>query len=196
MDAAPCSTSRKHMAETTPAMIIEEIVDDHEWLRVADPNWADPLDSTFAASRGGRWNPPNSYRVLYLNEDVVTARLNLRAFVAPWPYEPEDLRPDTAPVLVGARLPSSLRAVDIHSPTGVTAVGLPGTYPVDDNGQTVSHAVCQPIGVQAKEAQTDGIRCRCAQSPSGEGRELAWFPTENATPEKSSTTPYAKWYWG
>ncbi len=59
-------------------VVIEDIVEDHEWLRVADPSWVDPLDSTFAATAGGRWNPPDSFRVLYLNEDVVTARLNLR----------------------------------------------------------------------------------------------------------------------
>jgi len=36
--------------------------------------------------------PARSWRTLYVNEDLVTARLNLRAFIADWPYEPEDLR--------------------------------------------------------------------------------------------------------
>ena len=29
-----------------------------DYLRVADPAWADPLDGRFSARRGGRWNPP------------------------------------------------------------------------------------------------------------------------------------------
>ena len=73
----------------------------HVWWRLADPSWANPLDPDFARRRGGRWNPPDRFPVLYLNEDLVTARLNLRTFTAEWPYEPEDLRDDTGPVLIG-----------------------------------------------------------------------------------------------
>jgi len=83
----------------------ESLTDGFVWWRIADPAWADPLDPRFAQQRGGRWNPPDSFPTLYLNEDIVTARLNLRAFIAAWPYEPEDLRDDTGPMLVGATLP-------------------------------------------------------------------------------------------
>ena len=76
------------------------------WLRVADPAWADPLDPGFAQRSGQRWNPPDSFAALYLNEDVVTARINLRLFIGPLPYGPEDLRDDTGPVLVHAVLPA------------------------------------------------------------------------------------------
>ena len=74
----------------------------HVWWRIASFRWSDPLDPTFAQRHGGRWNPPESFRTLYLNQDHVTARLNLRYFIADWPYVPEDLRSDTGPVLVGA----------------------------------------------------------------------------------------------
>ena len=193
----PCSTFHRHMGDIGAELVIEDIVEDHEWLRVADPSWVDPLDSTFAATAGGRWNPPDSFRVLYLNEDVVTARLNLRTFVSPWPYEPEDFRVDTGPVLVGARLPSAQRAIDVHSPAGVKAVGLPASYPIDDSGATVSHNDCQPIGAEANRLGLDGVRCRGAQSPSGEGRELAWFPKDDGgVPTLASRTSYSDWYWG
>ena len=79
----------------------ERLPDDHCWWRIADPAWRDPLDPTFAQQRGGRWNPPDSFPTLYLNADQVTARLNLRAFISKWPFEPEDLRSDTGPILVG-----------------------------------------------------------------------------------------------
>ncbi|MCP4307610.1 MAG: RES family NAD+ phosphorylase [bacterium] len=177
-------------------MRTEDIQDDHEWLRIADPAWTDPLDPSFAASAGGRWNPPQSFPVLYLNEDIVTARLNIRAFVSAWPYEPEDLRNDNGPVLVGARLPSGQRVVDIHSPQGVAAVGLPPTYPLTPSGAIVAREVCQPIGAAAKEDGRDGIRCRCAQSPSGEGRELAWFPDgPSSAADQIGVATFTDWYW-
>ena len=71
---------------------------------IAERAWRNPLDPGFARARGGRWNPPDSYPTLYLNEDLVTARLNLRAFISNWPFEPEDLRADTGPLLIGATL--------------------------------------------------------------------------------------------
>ncbi len=39
------------------------------YLRVADPGWADPLDSSFAQRLGGRWNAPDAHATLYLNAD-------------------------------------------------------------------------------------------------------------------------------
>ena len=109
----------------------------HVWWRIADPSWSGPLDPDFARRRGGRWNPPDSFRVLYLNEDLVTARLNLRAFIAGWPYEPEDLRDDTGPVLIGCMLPRRQMVCDAHSPSGLQAAGLPATYPLDEDGTPI-----------------------------------------------------------
>ena len=63
-------------------MRTERLANGHRWLRLADPAWADPLDPDFARATGGRWNPPGSYPTLYLNEDVVTARINLQLFLA------------------------------------------------------------------------------------------------------------------
>jgi len=40
------------------------------YLRVADPGWEDPLDGSYAANRGGRWNPPESFAVVYLTSSV------------------------------------------------------------------------------------------------------------------------------
>jgi hypothetical protein len=126
--------------------------------------------------RGGRWNPPASFPTLYFNEDLVTARLNLRRFIAGWPYEPEDLRDDTGPWLVSARLPRQQRVADVHTRPGVAAAGLPATYPLDARGRLVPHSRCQPIGAVAHARNLRGIHCRSARIPDGAGRELAWFP--------------------
>ena len=112
----------------------ETLPDGREWWRIADPAWENPLDPGFAGRRGGRWNPPDSFPVLYLNENMLTARLNLSTFVAHWPYEPEDLRDETGPVLVGCALPHRQIVCDAHTAAGLRAAGLPNTYPLDEDG--------------------------------------------------------------
>ncbi|MDQ1365651.1 MAG: hypothetical protein QOE57_1693 [Acidimicrobiaceae bacterium] len=177
-------------------MRTELLPDGHTWLRIADPGWADPLDPTFAAASGQRWNPPNSFPVLYLNEDVVTARLNLRRFIAGWPFEPEDLRDDTGPCLVSARLPRSQRVADVHTRAGVAAVGLPASYPLDGAGQLIGHGACQPIGVRAHAYRLRGVRCRSARAPDGAGSELAWFPaTSRSHAHIVGTAMFEAWFY-
>lgn len=172
------------------------LADNWTWWRIADAAWEDPLSPDYACRLGGRWNPADSFPTLYLNEDKVTSRLNLRAFIAQWPYEPEDLRADTGPRLVAARLPRQQEVCDAHSPQGIKAVGLPGSYPQDSRGKRVAHAPCQALGEAVKAAGLKGLRTRSAQSPHGEGRELAWFPAtrrSRATAVESLT--FNQWYW-
>lgn len=162
------------------------------WWRIADPAWSNRLDPRFAE----RWNPPSRFASLYLNEDKVTAHLNLRAFVAQWPYEPEDLRDDTDPILVGAALPRRQRVCDAHSRAGALRAGLPETYPVDADGVLVPHTQCQPIGAQVKAAGLRGVRARSAQSRDGAGRELAWFQaTARSVALRQQTVLFEAWFW-
>ena len=177
-------------------MRTERLRDGHPWLRVADPAWANPLDPSFAARRGGRWNPPDSHPTLYLNEDLATAWVNLTSFVAAWPYGPEDLRDDTAPVLVTARLPRDQRVADAHTSAGIVAVGLPPSYPLDESGALVPPARCQPMGIEARSRGLRGVRCRSAGTSHGSGRELAWFPaTARSRARLLGVTRFSEWYW-
>ena len=178
-------------------LLRETIPDSHVWWRIADPAWTDPLDPGFAQQQGGRWNPPQSFPTLYLNEDMVTARLNLRAFIADWPYEPEDLREDTGPILVGCVLPRRQVVCDAHSPAGLRTAGLPNTYPLGPDGALVPHTHCQSIGAKARAAHLRGVRARSARSPDGAGRELAWFPaTARSVARRVRTLAFATWFWG
>jgi hypothetical protein len=178
-------------------MRTEQLRDGHVWLRVADPGWADPLDPTYARTAGGRWSPPGSFPTLYLNEDVVTARINLQVFLTHYPYGPEDLDEDAAPVLVHARLPRRQRVADVHTPAGVRGVGLPAGYPDDGHGGIVGHDVCRPIGQGVHDAGLRGIRCRSARATYGAGRELAWFPARaTSRAEAVDRQPFAEWFWG
>ena len=45
------------------------------------------------AERGGRWNPPESFPVVYLCRSVPVARANVYRKLEGQPYGPEDLRP-------------------------------------------------------------------------------------------------------
>lgn len=140
------------------------------YQRVADPEWDDPLDATFAARDGQRWNP-QGLPCLYLNGDVATARANVRRLFAGRPYGPEDLDPAAAPLLIEAEVPDG-EGLDVATARGLQAVGLPETYPLDGD-ELVGHDRCQPIGQAAFDEGLDGIVARSA-APGG-SQELAWF---------------------
>lgn len=177
-------------------MLWQSLPNGHVWWRIAQAHWTDPLDSTFAQRAGGRWNPPRSYPTLYLNEDRTTARANMQLFAARWPYEPEDLRDDTGPVLVAATLPRAQRVADSHTPKGVAALGLAATYPLDSAGAVVAHSICQPIGQSVHDEGLRGVRCRAARLPLGAGRELAWFPaTPRSVARSVRVIAFADWFW-
>ena len=179
------------------ALIEESLADGHLWWRIAEASWADPLDPSYAMRQGGRWNPPGSFPTLYLNEDRVTARLNLRRFIARWPYEPEDLRNDTGPILTGARLPRGQVFCDCHTRKGVAAAGLPPTYPWANDSTPVPHGLCQGIGLRARSEGLRGVRARSAPSPDGAGRELAWFPATVSSKARSvRRLSFEDWFWG
>jgi hypothetical protein len=79
----------------------------------------------------------------------------------------------------------------------MAAVKLPPAYPLDEKGHPVGHAVCQPIGLYARNAGLRGIRARSACAPDGGGRELAWFPaTRRSRARLRSIQPFETWYWG
>jgi hypothetical protein len=178
-------------------VIDERLEDRRRWFRICEARWGDPLDDTFAAVHGGRWNPPRSWRTLYLNEDLVTARLNLDRFIAGWPYEPEDLDDDAGPQLAVATLPRDQLVADVHTPEGVAAVDLPVPYPVDAAGRLVSHHVCRSIGERVHAAGRRGVRYRSAQTPRGAGRELAWFPaTARSRARLVERRSFTEWFWG
>lgn len=147
------------------------------YYRVAEREWTDPLDPTFAAVGGGRWNPVG-LPCLYLNDDLDTARANVRRNLAGMPYGPEDLDPEEGPVLVDAEVRQGT-ALDAYSGHGIVELGLPLTYPVDEEGRTVPHERCQPLGRAALESGLDGVDARSA-APGG-NRELAWLA---ATPAR------------
>lgn len=142
------------------------------YLRVADPDRRRPLDDRFAAERGGRWNAPGSFPVVYLCASRDGARANVLRRFAGQPYSLLDLRPVRRPTLVETAVPTH-RAVDVVTDAGCRAAGLPETYPLEADGSEVGWERCHPVGRAARDQDERSIACRSAPLPAGE--ELAWL---------------------
>jgi RES domain len=159
------------------------------YLRVADPDWDDPLDGGYAAERGGRWNPPESFPVVYLCQTIAVARANVYRSLERQPYGPEDLRPEAGPVLVRATVPED-RYLNVVTDAGCRDAGLPVTYPRDSRRRIVPHSRCQPIGLRAREAGLPGVAARSAVS---DGEELAYFGPRKL--RRAAVRSFGDWFW-
>lgn len=164
-------------------------------FRVADPSWADPLDGRFAQRAGGRWNPPRSFPVVYLCASVAVARANVFRKLTGLPYGPEDLDPETGPVLVETQIPRALY-VDAVTERGLEGLGLPKTYPHTSSGRIVGHRRCQGVGQAAWDAGERGIACLSAAptAPSGD-EELVWFQRRGRRLSAKRTQSFEQWFW-
>ena len=163
------------------------------YLRVADPGWTDPLDGSYAALRGGRWNPSDSFPVVYMCRTAAVARANVHRLLRDQPYGPEDMRPDTAPVLVTAHVPDDPYA-NIVTDAGCKSAGLPGSYPRDGRGRVVAWSRCQPIGLEAHQRGLPGVAARSAATPRRSGdEELAFFGERRL--RRGTTTRFEDWFW-
>jgi len=163
-------------------------------FRVADPDWEDPFDSSFAAQTGGRWNPPDSFGVLYLNDSVAVARANVERLYAGLPYGPEDLENLAAPILLDLDVPVESYA-DATTDKGLVRLGLPTTYPHDSAGRIVQHSICQPIGQAVYDDAELGVACRSA-AVGAEREELAWFELPSRPrPTLATTKLFEEWFW-
>jgi RES domain-containing protein len=163
-------------------------------LRVADPDWEDPLDGRYAGERGGRWNPRGSFPVVYLCASLAVARANVFRALTGLPYGPEDIEPERGPVLVEAEVPEN-RYVDAVTRRGLESLGLPATYPRTASGKPVARRRCQASGRVAWDAGKPGIACFSAAptAPAG-GEELAWFARGRRL-RAERTEPFERWFW-
>lgn len=161
--------------------------------RVCDPSWTDPLDTSFAKSRGGRWNPAGSFGVLYLCATMAVAAGNARRA-----YEGEiatlfDLLPEQRPDLQLVTV-TPIRVIDAASEAGLRSLRLPPTYPVG-----ASWVRCRTIGESAYGRGEDGIACRSADATDRtaiviEGEELVVFDRALRYVTRLARVPFTQWY--
>ena len=165
--------------------------------RLAEPSWTDPLDTSYSRQRGGRWNPPGSFGVLYLNRDLRMARLQVVHKLSGHPYGVEDLDESEQHDLVGVEV-AEREWLDCVTAAGLELVGLPITYPRHPNGRPVRHATCRPVGQAAFDDGRPGIACRSAAagaSPTDE--ELGIFDRDvDASVQLKGRQTFADWFWG
>lgn len=125
--------------------------------------------------RGGRWNAPGSFPIVYLFSTRELARSFVLARFAGRPYGVMDLQPERRPVLVETDI-ADHRAVDVVTDAGCRAAGLPHTYPRDPSGALVPYERCRPIGAAAWNQEKQSLACRSATARPGDpGEERAWF---------------------
>lgn len=123
----------------------------------------DPRSATGARVHGGRWNPPDSFAVLYLGLDERTVidefyRLARRQRVPPAGFLPRELH----------RFDARLEAVlDLRGPEAREAVEL-----TDRRLKSDDPALCQEIGAAAHALGLEGL---VAPSAAGDGTVLAVF---------------------
>ena len=156
---------------------------------MADPRWDDPLDGRFAAERGGRWNPPESFPAVYLCRSIQVARANVYRKLQGQPFGPEDFRPGAGPLLVRTSVPED-RYLNVVTDAGCRDAGLPQTYPLDSRRRVVPWRRCQPIGMRAREAGIPGVAARSAAGP---GEELAYFGHKL---RRGAIRSFEDWFWG
>jgi hypothetical protein len=165
--------------------------------RLAEPSWTDPLDTSYSKQRGGRWNPPGSFGVLYLNRDLRMARLQVQHKLRGQPYGVGDLDEDEQHDLVGVEVVER-GWLDCVTAPGLEAVSLPPTYPRHPNGRPVRHETCQLVGRAGFSDGRPGIACRSAAggaTPTDE--ELAVIDRDvNAAVRITGRQPFAEWFWG
>jgi hypothetical protein len=167
------------------------------YYRLAEPDWQDPLDSSYNQAVGGRWNAPAAFPVLYVNDSVGTAHLQVLHKLAGLPYGPEDLEPDAQHDLVSIDVPQRAY-LDCVSDAGLALVGLPSSYPRHPNGEPVSQVSCRPVGLRVWDDGLPGIACRSAASgATNANEELAFFDRAGQPrPSITARTSFADWWWG
>lgn len=124
----------------------------------------DPLAGTGARIQGGRWNPPNSFSVLYLATDKATVAAEFRRLAARQRLSPESFLP-RAMYSYDIELTALLDLTDdaVREAVGLTADDLRGDDP----------SPCQAVGEAAYACRRSGI---IAPSATGLGTVVAAFP--------------------
>jgi len=168
------------------------------YLRVADPDWEDPLDGAVSMTRGGRWNAPGGYRAVYLNADLATARANTRLLIEEaiqgMPFAFHDLEPCALPVLIEVDLPSG-DILDARTDRGLMSAGLPTTYPRSEAGDPLPLQDCQRVGTRAHRAGVSRIAYRSAANAAG-GGEVAWLEDHGGPLAASGPVrTFEEWFW-
>jgi hypothetical protein len=136
---------------------------------------------------------------LYLCRDLLVAAANARKNFEGEIHSLYDLNPEFRPMLLEfslGRAPGH-RFVDAVSNAGLSALGLPESYPLSASGAKLPHARCRAVGFAAYESDEAGIACRSAAESTGAswvGEELAVFDRATGLAAPGKRRGFAAWY--
>lgn len=133
------------------------------------------IDGTHAQKKGGRWNPPESYEVLYTSCTEAVAIANLRQKYRGRSFQLSHLAEEDEPDLYDLEVDQE-RLVDAVSEPGLHGLGLSPAYPAG-----IGHNVTQPIGASLHGEGYAGVWCRSAAEPTGQ--EIALFMDNSKKPK-------------
>jgi len=151
-----------------------------EAFRHLPPSY-DPLSGRGARIHGGRWNPPDSFPVLYLGLDRRTVVDEFHRLARRQRRDPADFLPR-----VFYRYELLLRElVDLRDPAAPRALGVRAAELRSDRLDA-----CQRIGAAAHDAGHEGL---LAPSAAGEGTVLAVFLDRVAPPSAIAPTRMETW---
>ncbi len=134
---------------------IQTVRHGHRLYRLVRAQYQDALDTSHSQRSGGRWNPADSFPVLYTACSRGVARAIARDLFAAGLIDPEDLMPGQQPEL--AEVEWAGNVVDVASSSGVAAAGFAADYP-----HGIGHAGTQPKGSLWHDSGHDGVLCRSA----------------------------------
>jgi hypothetical protein len=168
------------------------------YYRVCDPHWQDCCDTSFSKALGGRWNPRGAFGVLYLCRTLAVAAANARQNFVGEIHSLYDLRPESRPAVMEFTIGHGPERsfVDAVTDAGLSAAGLPATYPFS-GGAKVPYSECRQVGKAAYAAAERGIACRSAAEAtpaSWPGEELALFDRSVAVARRGRRQAFADWY--
>jgi RES domain-containing protein len=160
------------------------------YYRVCKPDWTECADTSHSRTRGGRWNAPGEHAVLYLNRTVRMAALQALENFRGEAHSLFDLRPERRPHLQAFTVLQA-RYVDVVTPEGIAALGLPDGYP-----REAGWDACRAIGREAYAAGEQGVACRTACPGAGdpEHEELALFDRDGRPAEPGQRLPFERWF--
>lgn len=144
------------------------------------------MDGSHSMRRGGRWNAPGAFPVVYTSCTDEVAIANLWRQYEHEVGQPWDVSEEFQADLYEIHLDQD-GLVDIVSSEGLAGVGLPATHPKD-----VSHTVTQPIGGRLHGERRPGVWARSAALPEGE--EIALF-TDYCNEVTVVSGPKRLWEW-
>lgn len=141
----------------------------------------DPLSGTGARIQGGRWNPPDSFSVLYLAADPATVIAEFQRLAGRQGIDPSAFLP-RAMYSYDVNLSALL---DLTRPESRGAVGLP-----ESDLRSDDLTACQAVGEAAYVCRRSGV---IAPSATGVGVVVAVFPDCLAPEDQLTAGDYELW---